>query len=58
MDQEFDKRKPFDEAASRYEAVKGTPLNGAINWEVKMGFLIPICMIAAAVICAVTLPRL
>jgi hypothetical protein len=58
MDQEFDKRKPFDEAASHYEAVKRTPLNGAINWEVKMGFLIPICMIAAVVICAVMLTRL
>ena len=58
MDQEFDKRKPFDEAASRYEVVKKDATKWRNQLGGKMGFLIPICMIAAVVICAVMLTRL
>ena len=52
------KRLEFTAEAGPGDFVKWTPPNGTIIGRKEMGWLIPACMVAAAVICAVTLTRL
>ncbi len=57
--QAFDKYMSFGEAATVTKPIRDAGTNGAVNWEeTKMGFLVPACMLAMILICAVTLTRL
>jgi hypothetical protein len=52
------KVEPFGEGASSGKAANKDAVNGHNNWEGNMGWLIPIAMLASAVIVAVALTRL